>query len=72
MADSEQSIFKIPLIREITVVLVIKLALVFFIKWNFFSEPVDMHDAPKVLTQHFGVDSRSESHILPSRRENDG
>jgi len=72
MTESEQSIFKIPLVREITLVLVMKLAVVFLIKWSFFSDPVDMDNAPDVISQHFGMDAVSESPPLPLRRENDG
>lgn len=72
MAEPEQSMFKIPLVREITLVLVIKLAVVFLIKWSFFSDPVDMENGPDVMTQHLGVDFVSESPLLPLRRENDG
>ena len=72
MADKQSSIFQIPLIREITIVLVIKLALVFVIKWSFFSEPVDMTNAQTVLNQHLGVDVLPESNILSPRRNDDG
>jgi hypothetical protein len=61
MAESEQKIFNIPLVRELTVVLVIKLLVVFLIKWSFFSDPIDMQDGSNVMTQHFGVENVPES-----------
>jgi len=51
----EKSIFTIPLVREITLVLLIKLALVMAIKWQFFSDPVDMSEPNKVMEQHMGL-----------------
>ena len=72
MTESEQSIFRIPLVREITLVLVIKLALVLLIKWSFFADPVVLDDGSDVISQHFGMDAVSESPPLPLRRENDG
>tara|TARA_B100001063_G_C16284494_1_gene320758 strand:+ start:193 stop:411 length:219 start_codon:yes stop_codon:yes gene_type:complete len=72
MAETDQSIFKIPLIREITLVLVIKLVLVFVIKWSFFSDPVDMQNPQEVLDKHIGVESLSESNILTPRRHDNG
>ena len=53
--EQTKSIFKIPLIREITVVLIIKLILIFFIKWQFFSDPVDLTQPSNSVEQHMGL-----------------
>jgi len=54
-------IFSIPLVRELTAVLIIKLALVFLIAHFFFSDPVIVGDEGQGLQEHFGLDSPSVS-----------
>ncbi|MFT6926441.1 MAG: hypothetical protein ACJAZP_002052 [Psychromonas sp.] len=41
----QQGIFSIPLIREITVVLIIKLIVILTIKYFYFSDPIVLNDA---------------------------
>ncbi|WP_283788519.1 cytochrome oxidase putative small subunit CydP [Bermanella sp. WJH001] len=53
--QQQQSIFKIPLVREITLVLLIKLVVIFMIKWQFFSDPVDLTQANNSVEQHMGL-----------------
>lgn len=43
------------LIREIVAVLLIKLVIIFAIKWIFFSDPVVINEAGQQLETHFGV-----------------
>jgi len=65
-----KSIFTIPLIREITVVLLIKLAVIFWIKHEFFSNPVDLTQAETSVESHMGL-----MHSSPSKNQsekNDG
>lgn len=55
-----QSLFRIPLIRELTAVLVLKLAAIFLIRHLYFSEPVDPEAVQDVhgttrLESHFGI-----------------
>lgn len=52
---SKQSIFRIPLVREIAIILVIKLIVIFSIKHCFFSNPVDMSNPEQKLMQKFGM-----------------
>lgn len=69
-SEQPKSIFKIPLVREITVVLLIKLAVIFVIKWQFFSDPVDLTQANNSVEQQMGLTN------LPSKfkytEKNDG
>jgi len=53
--EKQKSIFTIPLIREVTVVLVIKLAIIFWIKHEFFSNPVDLTQAETSVESHMGL-----------------
>lgn len=55
MTLSKQSIFRIPLVREIAIILVIKLVVIFTIKHFFFSNPVDMSNPEQKLMQKFGI-----------------
>lgn len=67
MADAtRQSVFRIPLVREITVVLLIKLAVIFVIKWQFFSDPVDITQADSTVEQHMGL-SNSKKQTLEKK-----
>ncbi|MCD8523001.1 MAG: hypothetical protein LRY66_00835 [Saccharospirillaceae bacterium] len=61
---AKKSVFSIPLVRELTVVLLIKLMLVFTIKVIWFSEPVDMTNPQDAVSQQFGL-----STITPSQSE---
>ena len=49
------SIFGIPLVRELAWVLVIKLVVIFVIKWQFFSDPVDMSEPTSVISEQLGI-----------------
>ncbi|MFY0640752.1 MAG: hypothetical protein JXR16_06870 [Bermanella sp.] len=54
-SERPKSIFKIPLVREITIVLLIKLVVIFAIKWQFFSDPVDLTQANNSVEQQMGL-----------------
>ena len=54
-SEQPKSIFKIPLVREIAIVLVIKLVVIFAIKWQFFSDPVDLTQANNSVEQRMGL-----------------
>jgi hypothetical protein len=72
--EQPKSIFKIPLVREITVVLLIKLAVIFAIKWQFFSDPVDLTQASNSVEAQMGLPV-SNTHTLPTIKyteKNDG
>jgi len=66
--SQRRSIFAIPLVRELSAVLVIKLVLVFLIAHFFFSDPVHVGDEGQGLQEHFGLEpaSVSESEGDPS------
>lgn len=64
------SIFARPLVKEITLVLCIKLALIFFIKWQFFSDPVDLTQINNSVEAKMGL-LKSPSTITHSEK-NDG
>ncbi|GAB2190806.1 cytochrome oxidase putative small subunit CydP [Sessilibacter sp. MAH2] len=49
-----------PLVKELAVVLVIKLVVIFAIKWMFFSDPVDVKSQELGIESHLGID-KSES-----------
>jgi hypothetical protein len=57
MVQDEQpkSIFKIPLVREIAMILLIKLAVVIVIKWQFFSAPLDLMQANNSVEHQMGL-----------------
>ena len=63
----KRSLFSFPLVRELSVVLVIKLALIFVIKSAFFSDPVDMSDPQDAVSQQFGLTNSDYNH--PSQSE---
>lgn len=54
-SEQPKSIFKIPLVREITIVLLIKLVVIFAIKWQFFSDPVDLTQANTSIEAQMGL-----------------
>lgn len=58
---AKKSVFSIPLVRELTVVLLIKLMLVFTIKVIWFSEPVDMTNPQDAVSQQFGLSTTTPS-----------
>lgn len=47
--------FKIPLIRELGIVLLVKLIVIFSIKAAFFSNPVDLTHPDLLLEKHMGL-----------------
>ncbi len=54
--EQARSIFQISLVRDkITIVLILKLIVVFHIKWRFFSDPLDLTQANNSLKQHIGL-----------------
>lgn len=53
--EKARPLFSIPLIRELTLVLVIKLVVIFAIKQAYFSEPLDMTQAETVIARQLGV-----------------
>lgn len=64
------SIFQIPLVREITIVLLIKLVVIFIIKWQFFSDPVDLTQENNSVEQHMGLSSSKNTTL--KLENNDG
>ena len=54
-SDDHKSIFSIPLVREITIVLILKLVVIFSIKAMFFSSPVDLKESETSVESHFGL-----------------
>lgn len=58
MAD-RKPLFSIPLIRELTLVLIIKLVIIFTIKSLYFSDPVDISDPDLSISRQFGLESVS-------------
>lgn len=69
-----KSVFSIPLVREITVVLLVKLVVIFFIKWQFFSDPVDLTQADNSVEQHMGLPISKTQTFTPLKHteKNDG
>ncbi|MCT7360019.1 MAG: hypothetical protein COB09_13840 [Thalassobium sp.] len=58
---AKKSLFSVPLVRELMVVLVIKLMLIFAIKIIWFSEPVDMTNPQDAVSQQFGFSTTTPS-----------
>ena len=48
-------LFSIPLVRELAMVLLVKLVIIFVLKHAYFSEPVDMTDAESVISRQLGI-----------------
>ncbi|MEK9766420.1 MAG: hypothetical protein VW274_08060 [Thalassolituus sp.] len=67
--SERRSIFSIPLVRELSVVLIIKLALVFVIANLFFSAPVVIDHEGRGLQEHFGLQAPSSSDALSESEE---
>jgi len=67
--SERRSIFSIPLVRELGVVLIIKLALVFVIAHLFFSDPVVIDHEGQGLQEHFGLHAPSSSDALSESEE---
>lgn len=61
---AKKSLFSVPLVRELMVVLLIKLVLIFTIRIFWFSDPVDMTNPQDAVSQQFGL-----STITPSQSE---
>ncbi|MAY14171.1 MULTISPECIES: cytochrome oxidase putative small subunit CydP [unclassified Thalassolituus] len=61
---AKKSLFSVPLVRELMVVLLIKLVLIFAIRIFWFSDPVDMTNPQDAVSQQFGL-----STITPSQSE---
>lgn len=57
---ARSSMFSIPLVRELALVLVVKLIIIFTLKLTFFSDPVDMGNAERVMSRQLGLSSESE------------
>lgn len=57
VVENEQArlIFQIPLVREITIALLVKVIVIFFIKWQFFSDPVDITQVNNSPEHHLGI-----------------
>ncbi|WNO10770.1 cytochrome oxidase putative small subunit CydP [Teredinibacter sp. KSP-S5-2] len=56
---AQSSIFAIPLVREISLVLIVKLIAIVVIRWLFFSQPVDLGNSEQGIDQHFGLGEQS-------------
>jgi len=67
MINKQKPLFSIPLVRELTAVLIIKLILIFSIKSVFFSDPVDMSNPQESVSQKFGLSTSDYNH--PSQSE---
>ncbi|MCB2388100.1 MULTISPECIES: cytochrome oxidase putative small subunit CydP [Thalassolituus] len=61
---AKKSLFSVPLVRELMVVLLIKLVLIFAIRIFWFSDPVDMTNPQDAVSQQLGL-----STITPSQSE---
>ncbi|AZZ94269.1 MULTISPECIES: cytochrome oxidase putative small subunit CydP [unclassified Hahella] len=58
-----KSIFSIPLVRELSLFLLLKLILIFAIKAAYFSDPVDLSHPEESISKQFGViPTQSEDH----------
>lgn len=51
----------LPLVKELIVVLVVKLAVIFWIKTTYFSDPVDIRDAEQGIEARFGIAQKTDS-----------
>lgn len=51
------SIFSYPLVRELSLVLLVKLTLIFMIAHYFFSDPAIVDDDGQQLINHFGLEA---------------
>tara|TARA_Y100001949_G_C15974614_1_gene325499 strand:+ start:1479 stop:1730 length:252 start_codon:yes stop_codon:yes gene_type:complete len=65
MSES-RSLFQIPLIRELIIVLLIKLVLIFAIRFTFFSDPVELNDPHTDIAQQLGVCASGNDCAAPS------
>lgn len=55
MEKQRSSLFSIPLLREISFALLIKLIAIAVIAWAFFSDPLDLNNPSTSVEQHFGL-----------------
>lgn len=53
--SNRKSFLSSSLAKEITVILIIKVAVIFLIKWQFFSNPVDLTDVNSSVEAHMGI-----------------
>ncbi len=58
---AKKSLFSVPLVRELMVVLLIKLVLIFAIRIVWFSDPVDMTNPQDAVAQQFGLSTNTPS-----------
>ena len=59
-ADHRVAVFSIPLVRELSAVLLLKLVVILGIKALWFSEPVDMSQAEAAITNKLGLPAAVE------------
>jgi hypothetical protein len=52
-------LFSIPLVRELTLVLIIKLVVIFTIKSLYFSDPINISSPELSISRQFGLESVS-------------
>lgn len=67
--SQRRSLFSIPLVRELTIVLVIKLGLIIVIANVFFADPVEIDPEGTRVDEVFGI--RAESVSLPQEIHHD-
>jgi hypothetical protein len=53
--NNRQRLRNSPLVREIAVILLLKLAAILAIRWLFFAEPVDLSHPAQSVEAHIGV-----------------
>ncbi|WP_369856970.1 hypothetical protein [Candidatus Thalassolituus haligoni] len=61
---STSSLWSKPIVRDLALILVLKLALIFTLRALFFSQPVDLSDPQAALLQQLG---NGEEHVSPAR-----
>lgn len=67
---TRKPLFQIPLIRELILVLLIKLALIVVIRWLFFSDPVTLNNPHTDIARQLGVCSSDEQCTSTSSSSN--
>ncbi|MFK4753176.1 hypothetical protein [Oceanobacter antarcticus] len=60
---STSSLWSKPIVRDLALILVLKLALIFTLRALFFSQPVDLSDPQAALLQQLG---NGEEHARPA------
>lgn len=61
---SSESIFSNALVREITGIIILKLFIIFFIKYAFFSDPISMDKPQESVANQFGFKDISQHPTL--------